>query len=349
MNAYEPDLLEIQALVDEHYITCRKHRTADLFIYNYTPKTQYSRFWNEHTRACRGLILDGRGNIVARPFEKFFNIGEGDTAWLNESFEVYEKLDGSLGILYFGPNGPALATRGSFQSEQAIVGTQILRERYASALPNLDPMLTYLFEIIFPENRIVVDYGDQRDIVLLAVLDTLSGEDLSLSTFERLGFPIVKRYDGFTREMLELGQIEEGTNREGFVVRFASGVRAKVKISEYVRIQRLVTGVTPRRIWERLSTGEDIMPLVAQCPAAYQQWVHQQADRLLAEYAAIEKSCETFYAGRPAAGDRKANALYFAEHPHRAVMFRMLDGRPYDDVIWKAIYPQAADPFKVEV
>jgi len=77
-----------------------------------------------------------------------------------EPFEVYEKLDGSLGILYWVDDEPRVATRGSFTGVQAQRGTAILRARYGHVAFRTD--VTYLFEILFPENRIVVDYGGGR-------------------------------------------------------------------------------------------------------------------------------------------------------------------------------------------
>ena len=88
-------------LIDEKYIYVRKHPDAELYIYNYSPKTQYDRKWNEITMICRGLIRDEK-QIIARPFNKFFNIEQHEPEEItNEEFEVYEKLDGSLGILYW--------------------------------------------------------------------------------------------------------------------------------------------------------------------------------------------------------------------------------------------------------
>lgn len=104
------------------------------------------------TKACRGLIVDAENWIVQRPFEKFFSIEQ------LEPFDVYDKLDGSLGILYWVGDEPAIATRGSFISDQAKRGTEFLRARKDL---NLDRRYTYLFEIIYPENRVVVNYGDQ--------------------------------------------------------------------------------------------------------------------------------------------------------------------------------------------
>ena len=91
----------LDEMIAAKYISEKKHPDADLYIYNYTQKAQFERFWNETTMQCRGLILDGQRKIVARPFKKFFNYGEHETLSIPDGpFKVYEKMDGSLGILY---------------------------------------------------------------------------------------------------------------------------------------------------------------------------------------------------------------------------------------------------------
>ena len=46
---------------------------ADIFIYNYSRSCTLEGVWNEATLQCRGIIVDKDYNILARPFEKFFN------------------------------------------------------------------------------------------------------------------------------------------------------------------------------------------------------------------------------------------------------------------------------------
>lgn len=180
---------ELNQLITDNYINVNKHPTTDLYIYNYTQKTQYERFWNNCTLACRGLIMDKDCNIVARPFQKFFNLGEFENQVVpNESFEVYEKMDGSLGILYWIDNQAYIASRGSFVSEQAQVATEMLHTQYAEAIPLLDKSKTYLFEIIYPENRIVLDYGNERKLVLLAIVDTETSIE---NEMQDIGFEVV--------------------------------------------------------------------------------------------------------------------------------------------------------------
>ncbi|MFB9080967.1 hypothetical protein ACFFWB_26745 [Flavobacterium procerum] len=63
-------------MISANYVRVNKHPEQDLYIYNYTQNAQFERVWNEITIACRGLILDKDLNVVARPFPKFFNLGE---------------------------------------------------------------------------------------------------------------------------------------------------------------------------------------------------------------------------------------------------------------------------------
>ena len=164
----------INEMVKQKYITVHKHPDFDLYIYNYSKQASAEHIWNEATELCRGLILDKDMNIVARPFAKFYNYEELVEQHIeipDLPFEVYEKLDGSLGILYFADGKPYIATRGSFESDQAKHATGILYAKYADVIDQLDQNKTYLFEIIYndPKARanLVVDYGDADDIFYL--------------------------------------------------------------------------------------------------------------------------------------------------------------------------------------
>jgi RNA ligase len=52
------------------------HPTLPLTIWNYSESVQYEKKWDEITLSCRGLVTDNDGNVVARPFSKFFNYEE---------------------------------------------------------------------------------------------------------------------------------------------------------------------------------------------------------------------------------------------------------------------------------
>jgi len=332
----------LQQMLDERLIIVQKHPDANLFIYNYTNKAQYDRVWNEVTLQSRGLILDADLNIIARPFKKFFNLEELPPDDIpDETFEVYEKLDGSLGILYWLNDKPFIATRGSFISDQAIHATKILHEKYPDVFNKLNRQATYLFEIIYPGNRIVVDYGEKDDLVLIAVIDNSTGIDMPIP---QIGFPVVKRYNGIN-DLKALKYLEE-ENREGFVIKFRSGLRIKAKFAEYLRLHRIITGVSNVIIWEHLAEARSFEDLLEKVPDEFYEWVKKTISDLTAQYDAVLADSQTSFKQFET---RKETAHYFQTKKHPAVLFAMLDGKPVDKIIWKMLKPLYAKPFKAEV
>jgi RNA ligase len=297
--------------------------------------------WNDVTLMCRGLILDGDYNIVARPFFKFFNLGEHENqVILNEPFKVFEKLDGSMGVLYWIDNEPFMATRGSFISEQSVKANDILRSKYAHILRGLDKSKTYLFEIIYPENRIVVNYGETEDVILTAIIDTQTGENLPLS--EAIGFPIVKEYHGI-KDIYALKELEQA-NHEGFVILFKSGLRYKVKFAEYLRIHRIVTQVSNISLWEYLAADMPFDEILDRVPDEFYDWVKMTSADLKAQFEAIENQCISDFNANVFESRKEAASYYFTcKYP--SVLFKMLDKRPHKDVIWKLIRPTFQKPF----
>ena len=326
----------VNRLVEEGYISQQRHPDRALIIYNYTHKCQYEWKWTAETMACRGLIVNHQREIVSRPFPKFFSIEQRTEPLPIEPFQVFEKLDGSLGIGYTVDGRPAIATRGSFTSDQAAWATEFLRTQYPDLL-FLDGR-TYLFEIIYKGNRIVVDYGDFEGLILLALIDNETGADLELP---EIGIPIVKRYDGIN-DIDQLATLEE-PNKEGFVLLFKSGLRVKAKFAEYKRLHRILTGLTARNIWEALQTPNGLEVFLERVPDEFYAWVKVIESDLLAGYSAIENQCRAEFKNL---GDRKTTAKYFQRCQYPAVLFKMLDGRDYSDLIWKRIYPGPSKAFR---
>lgn len=328
----------LKQMISENYVRVNKHPLYDLYIYNYTAKTQYERIWNEITLSCRGLILDGNGNIVARPFSKFFNLGEiQDVQLPNLPFEVFDKLDGSLGILYWIGEIPFIASRGSFSSEQSDRANQMLNEKYSSSFSLLDKNKTYVFEIIYPENRIVVDYGSEEKLVLLAIVDTQSGAEFPL---EEIGFPVVEKYDGI--QDLAILKALNNDNKEGFIIKFSNDFRVKIKFEEYLRLHRIVTQVSTSSIWEYLKTNQSMEEILERVPDEFFDWVKQTKADLETQFLAIETQCKNDF---KVLDSVKETALYFQNCAFPSVLFSMLRERDYSQIIWKKIKPKFEKPF----
>lgn len=256
-----------------------------------------------------------------------------------EPFEVYDKPDGSLGILYWIGDTPHIATRGSFDGEQALKANEILRRKYSRVFFERDR--TYLFEIIYPDNRIVLDYGNTEDLFLLAVIDTATGKDMPL---ENIGMPLVERFDGLND--LDLLRSKQTENKEGYVLKFESGTRIKVKFDEYKRLHKLLTGVNERHIWDELRAGRNLDEIIGRVPDEYFQWVRNVENKMRAEYAAIETQCRADFKELPT---RKDTALYFQTCAHPPVLYLMLDMKDYSQHIWKQVRPECPRSFRRDI
>lgn len=330
-------------------ITQRQHPVySDLVIANYTPKAAYEGAWNGVTKASRGLIYNVRtGGVLARPFDKFFNYGQEGAPEIGLDQEVVaaNKFDGSLGIAYLLPTGePAIATRGSFQSEQAKHATALLSTTESdwveAIVDDLEHEWSPLFEIIYPENRIVLDYGRQDYIQYLGARRIDTGEF----------FPA-------DEEVLTFGELlarKPRPNAEGYVVWPNPYTAVKIKQEDYVALHKIVTGLNEKTVWTEVQKGPDeFKKFVASLPDELQPWADGVAMDLNMRFANIVSELDYWYGvatevawGRTEAGDtasRKEFALAVQDEvptAFRGFMFSIADGRDYQGKVWKMIEPK---------
>ncbi|GAB3436959.1 RNA ligase [Flindersiella endophytica] len=339
------EALDLKSAVDEGFVRVQRHPELPLLIYNYTEHTQYERAWTSVTTQCRGLIADEQGQIVARPWAKFFNYGEQAEVQLDldAPVEVTDKLDGSLGILYRAGDGWAIATRGSFASEQALHATKVLRDKYAAFEPPAGH--TVLFEIVYPGNRIVVDYMGLDDLLLLGSVDIETGQ--TFGPGEVPGWPGPRTDVLSARTLAEALAMPARDNAEGVVVRFpGTGVQVKIKLAAYVALHRLVTGLNARVVWERLGAGETAAEICEKLPDEFHAWVRDLAGELDSAAAEILSNATDEHTALLARlGDgfsRKDYAMQAQRSPLRGWLFMLLDGKDPMPKIWASIKPSGA-------
>lgn len=222
-----------------------------LEIFDYTQSCQFDKQWNDYNIVARGLVVcPAEKRIVALPFAKFFNYGEISDSLPAMNFRATCKMDGSLGIAYFWKGQWRVNTRGSFTSPQSKWATKRLQE-FASKLV---PGNTYLFEIIYPENRVVIQY-DFSALVLLGAY-TAEGEEFEHEDLQVLGtetgMAVVKTFacTSLTELLQAVKDMDE--TEEGVVVRFENGYRVKIKGDKYVELHRMISDIRPLCIWESL-------------------------------------------------------------------------------------------------
>ena len=342
------DLNILEQYVNEGWLEVNNHPSLPLSIYNYSRETQFNEKWDDITLMCRGLILDKEGNVIARGFNKFFNLEEHTPEEIpNEPFEVFEKMDGSL-IIGFVYNGEFhTATRGSFTSEQSIDARKIVDEMKVSNI--FKEGYSYLFEYIAPNNRIVVDYGDWRELVVLTIIDNKTNEEAKypeLIVMACEGFRVVNRYLGIDDYTQLKSKIKE--NKEGYVIRFNSGFRVKIKGEEYVRLHRLITNFSNVDIWELLKEGKSLNEFLDRVPDEFDVWVRSWIDKLKQEYEDIEAEADFMYNRYiDRFMTRKEIAEIVLKKPQylHAILFKMVDEKDYSHLIWKLIKPEYSKPF----
>ena len=257
------------------------------YLLNYSPEAMYGGNMTEVEKACRGLVVRDDGKIMALSMARFFNLGEPQCPSLpDEPYTVWEKVDGSLGVFWYDGEKWRCNTRGSFENEY-IDFAQSWWDRHIdrNVLDDdvLPQWLTIMVEICFDDDPMPRTVRYDEGLYLVAVRDRYSGQDFDMrdERWYDLGFEHPKLISvGGLDKLLEDKTSREGT--EGWVVRYESGLRVKIKTAWYLRMFRAVMYLTPKHIRElMMEAGEN--------------WIDEFPDDLRPEAAAIQQELEGRY------------------------------------------------------
>jgi hypothetical protein len=290
---------------------------------------------------CRGLILGvleplrpgqvsgdepvGFTVIVARPFDRFFNLGDSNAENVdlnNPSTVFYEKLDGTLCIVYFNSflSEWCVATRSVPLADKPMTGWDDLTFRglFEKALRDtlvrndmvepdidagycfdcwtdakLDVNNTYMFELTTPLNRIVVNYPVST-VWLLGIRNTRTGEEQFVDdlgpTFQ--GVPVCPSHKlNNLEELLAFVGSKAPFEQEGVVIRNGNK-RVKAKSLAYMAYNRVRDSAanSPRAIVELILTEklDDVLPVL-------EPYVQEQAVKLQDGIRVLFRNTENIY------------------------------------------------------
>lgn len=350
-------------MLEQGYIRQNTHPYLPMFTVGYTEKAQFDRKWNEVTINCRGLIVDVGLRILARPWKKFFNVGEGDILFgMNDRIEVTDKMDGSLGILYPLYDGRmnealdgmayAIATRGSFESDQAIHATRIWQDKYALHMdgPALAMMkeYTFLFEIVYPDNRIVLDYGELDDLVLLGAVNIEYGyyhgplEAAALLNWDGPMTPVFSY-----QTMQEVVNAPDRLNAEGVVMRSGNKM-LKLKQTDYIELHRLISNLSEKSVWQGLRDGKTAEEICETLPDEFHGFVKETAEKITNQFVELalevnKEFMDVMHSFNIPAGQlvsRKDFAFAVAMSPYRKYMFNLFDDKRIVEMLFDDIKPK---------
>lgn len=240
---------------------------------------------------CRGLILDesDNWNVVAFPFKRFFNVGEFHAAPIDwKTARVYEKVDGTLIIMYWYKDKWRIATRGSPDASGPVgdfpwnenglkVPLTFYRlfwhsaEYWMKGLCKSGELLsncTYMWELTSPYNRVVCDYTeptvtdktgyaqDGSRITLTGIRNNQTFEEYRVESsdayYHTKSFPL-----GNFQEVIDAASKLNPLKQEGFVVVDGNWNRVKIKSPAYVAIHHLRDGNPRKRLMEIIQSGEN--------------------------------------------------------------------------------------------
>ncbi|SEA10158.1 RNA ligase [Segatella bryantii] len=321
------DVNTLNKYVEETIVCCEKHPNADLYIYGYYSSTDKPTVWDEISIHCRGMIVNGQGEVMEHPFTKFWTYKQylnKYTVLLNDNqifkipkgnFRILEKIDGTMCTLYWIGEKPYLATQRSFTNPKAIEATKILYEKHSDVIGKLNKNYTYIFEAVYLESDVLIDYGNTRDIFLIGMIDKVTGMPIELPD---LGFPkardFTKKY-GHIRDFDELAALNL-PNQEGFVLYFENGQMMKLKFPWYLEahksLDRMVAGdfklyrnqlllkqqlglkehyICNLDIWKALKNGDqELHSITSQIPSYYylmsfEYWLKKTEKRLKKDFS----------------------------------------------------------------
>jgi RNA ligase len=212
-----------------------------------------------------------------------------------------------------------------------------------SYVPKLLPNgVTPVFEIVYPDNRIVVDYKGEEFLSLLTIFEH-NGEEWShqrVSDYaSRCGF---RRPRQFHFDLNRDADIPfENDLLEGYVIRFNNGLRVKAKDPRYVKAHRLLEHMSVKGVIALMREGDYGIHIKA-LPKELQKGFDDIRAQVQSARDLVERTARNDFSmmikSLPPNSDRKTYALWIQEHlipGYWGMMFALLDGKEIDEQVWK--------------
>ena len=255
---------------------------TNISSFNFKRDVFFQKKWDELNVHARGLFVNtARNVIVARAYEKFFNLGERPETQpdvlagsLKFPVKAWVKENGYLGLVGYDPDSDdfVFASKSSLTSEfaawlkaqfEALVTSGRLRQELRLYLKS-DGGKTLVFEVIEPLNDPHIIAYDKPELVLLDIVRNqvqfeAEGDKERQRIAAMLGCRTkqlavsLKNYDefeGWLRQVRDFDYTLKDVTIEGFVLEDAEGFKVKIKLPWYAFWRQMRTQL------ERLQSGK---------------------------------------------------------------------------------------------
>lgn len=251
----------------------KEKKFGNISSFNFTKKAFANKEWDALTTKARGLYIDTmKYEIVARGYEKFFNIGERPDTKLEElgrrmAFPVTVSLkeNGFLGIISYDEykddlfittkSNPGGNYAAYFKDLFFKKTTEFDREKIKKWLK--DNKCSFLFEVVDIErDPHVIEYKDSKLFLLDIVFNALEFKKISLDElnqiymrfFDGTGIELKKKvlvindykeFLDFYEDAIREDYTLHGNHVEGFVIEDSKGFMVKLKTEYYWHWRKL--------------------------------------------------------------------------------------------------------------
>lgn len=305
------DLSTLMSYQDQGLIKASKG--GDFTVWCYTPDCVISHAWDDVTRACRGLVFHEDGTLVSRPYPKFFNWNQPEAVMEHGPFDAYEKMDGTLIVVGNYHGEPVVCTKGSFGTWH----TERAEKLLMGYCP--PPGVTALFELITPDNRVVIDYQGFEGLVLLGGVWNDTGEDTEQPDqfAENTGWPgevVVRRNFNIHSMLTTIQDPEAGEGHEGFVVVWNKpgqpSNRVKLKFDSYMKLHAIYSDLTTKRVWNAVY-DQNVEELLQLAPDEFEDTILKCAGGILQETETLISFARESAEAAREHGNTRADAAYY--------------------------------------
>jgi len=275
-NKYKTDINKKKNL----FIECIKYvsvmQSSNLLVLKYRPEVTFYDLWNEFYMETRGVVIDlYEMKLVSAPYRKFFNLNEKPITDIDRVLKLMSKAnkviiknkeDGSMISCSKYKDDLVVSTPGSLDSDQAIWSKKFLNEHYPDLVTKMPSDLTFIFEAIYPDNRIVVDYKGKENLILTNIRNNLTGRLLSEELVEQYAkeynFQIPEKETTGLLELMEKAKDRElypASEKEGWVFVIKTDEEEllfKLKCDDYCELHKIMSfASSPKIIFNAIKEG----------------------------------------------------------------------------------------------
>lgn len=318
--------------------------------------------WTQENKFYRSSIwVDGE--LVSAGFPKFTNAHENPEHFpmptiLRDTDCVIDKIDGSLVICDYFNDQFSMRTRGTFSYKtlENAADFEYCIDKYPQIIDVCKGLknLSLLFEITTPNQKIIIDYGDEPDLWLVGIIHKYNYEPFSQKSLDQIAPPLnVKRPKRYTFNSIQecSDAMAQTKGIEGVILYSGDNHNTlhKIKTEEYVKLHRFKSNVTFKNLLEvfiekgkpsfdefKASIIRDFDWECCQMAIPVIEEICNKFNELQKEVKVIQEQVEPLKSL-----ERRDAALniqnLFGDSWKKGVAFSLLSGRVIDDKTWKKL------------